>query len=194
VVGWPKAEPEEILIFRLQASQARQAPNLGRRPVVDFANRCIEAASAPKARGESDLAHRQLRLVDQVFREMQAPRLGYRTGRRSQMLDKQAAKMAGTDSQSFRESFDASVLEAALGDQAQCSGNGVRSSQPGGCSRGTLGAATQAGAISSFGCCRRAGKIATILLFRGRRRTDGTAVDAAASHADKKLPIEARIT
>ena len=135
MVGRPKTKPEDILIFRLQAGQAGKASNLGGRSLVNLANRSVETAGASEARSEGDLAHRQLRLIDKLFREVQTARLGYGTGRRSQMLDEQAAEMAGAHSQAFCKAFQAAVLQATFGDQTQCPGHRVRSSQPSGSAR-----------------------------------------------------------
>ena len=61
--------------------------------MIDLADACVEAPHTSEARRERDLIHGQARLVDQLFREVQTPRLRDRNRRRSQMPQKQSPQM-----------------------------------------------------------------------------------------------------
>jgi hypothetical protein len=109
------------------------------------------------------------------------------------MLQKQAAKMARADSQSFRQNFHSAVLQTAFADQSQGARNRVRSSQPRRGSRRSLGPATKTRAITGLRGCGGRGEVTAILLFGGRRGAYRTAIHAAAPNADEKLAVEAGI-
>ena len=106
-----------------------------------FLNGGIEAAHASEARGERDFAERKTGFVDQLFCEVQAACLRDRARGGAEMADEEAAKMARADSDSFGQTFDAAVFQAALADEAQGARHSVRGAEPGGRARGTFGAA-----------------------------------------------------
>ncbi len=88
--------------------------------MIDLANARIEPPHAAKARSQRDLAHRQTGFVDQFLGKVQSPCLGYGARCRPQMPQEKAAKMPRTNPQAFRKSFDTTILQATLIDEAQC--------------------------------------------------------------------------
>ena len=80
--------------------------------MIGFGDGGIEAANAAEARGNRDLTHRQTGVVNQLLGKMQTTRLRYRAGRRSQMLQEQAAQMARPNSQSLGQRFHSPIFQA----------------------------------------------------------------------------------
>ena len=153
----------------------------------------IESANAAEAGRDRDLAHRQTRLINQLFRKMQATGLRHRAGRRAQVLQEQPTQMARANSQALGENFDSAVFQATFADQAQGARNRVGASQPGRGSGRTFRPATQTRTEPGFSRGRSRGKVAHVFFFAGRRRADGAAIDSAAESADEELAVEARI-
>ena len=136
----------------------------------------------------------QTRLVDKLLREVQAARVGNRAWSRSQMLEKQATKVARANSKPFGERLHSAVLQSALADQAQSPRDCIGSSQPGGRSGRAFRPATQTWAET---CLRRGGsgwKVANIPLLCMRRRTNRPAINSAGKDTNKELSVEARVT
>src|SRR5262249_59507990 len=94
-----EAQAEEVLIFRQHRGEMRQLPDLRWRAVVSFLEGAVEAAYTAEAGGDRDLSHWQSGLVDQLFGEVQAARLGHGHRRRAQMAQKQTAQMPRSDAQ-----------------------------------------------------------------------------------------------
>jgi hypothetical protein len=95
---------------------SRQTPDFGWSSMIDLANAGVEASHATEAGRERDLAHRQTGLIDQLFCKMQTSGLSHGNRRRSQVSQKQAAKMARPNSQTFGEDFHSAILQAAFAD------------------------------------------------------------------------------
>ena len=87
--------------------------------MINLADAGIESPYATEAGSESDLTHGQPRLVDKLFRKVQAPSMSHRNRSCSQMSQEQAAKMTRTNSQVFCENLHSAILEATLTDQPQ---------------------------------------------------------------------------
>ena len=193
VIRRPETQLELILILRLRQLLPRDPPNLRRRSPIRPLNCCIESPHAAKSRRQRDLPHRQPRLVDQFFREVQTPRVGNGDGRRAQMPQKQPPQMPRSDAQPFRQHLHAAVFQTALADETQRPRDCVRCAQPRRRSRRALRPAAQARTKSRFRRRSRRRKVTAVLLLGRRRRTDRAAIHAAVRHADVKLAVEARI-
>src|SRR6266550_455334 len=194
VVGWPETKAEQILVFRLYRCLPHQMPDLSRRPMIDPPDGGVESSNASEARGNRQLAHRQRGFVDQLFCEVQTPRVSDRTGRCPQMSQEQAPKMTGPNAQPFCQSFHAAIFQTTLADQAQSPRNGVRSPEPGRSSGRTFWPTSETrpeARLRSRGGTR---KVTDVFLLSSWCGTNRTAVNAATEHADKKLPIKSRIT
>src|SRR5260370_29559779 len=89
-----KAQAKHVFVLRLRGPVMSQFSELGRGPVIHTANGSVEAPHAPEAGGQRDMAHRQSSLVDQLFDEMQSPRLHHSDGWRAQMLQEQTPQMS----------------------------------------------------------------------------------------------------
>ena len=116
-------EAEKVLIPRLHVLLSRQMPDLGRSSMIDLADTGVESPHATEAGSNCDLAHGQPGFVDELFCKVQPPRLGHRHRSRSQMSQKQAAKMPRPNSQAVGQNFYTTVLKTAFTDQPQSSRN-----------------------------------------------------------------------
>src|ERR1041384_3639946 len=101
--------------------------------------------------------------------------------------------MARANAQAIGKTLNSVVIQPALLDQPQRTGNRCGRSEPCRCSWRAFGAATQARKIAGLRCGGRCCEVPTILLLCCRRRANRTAIDAAAVHADEELAVEAWI-
>jgi len=102
--------------------------------------------------------------------------------------------MASTDAEPFGKSFDPAVLKSALGDKAQRSGNGTRSSQPRRGAGRTLGTAPKTRTKAGLCSCGSGGEVTDVTLFACARRANRTAIDPRGKDSDEKLSIKSRVT
>src|SRR5262249_46704790 len=91
VVGRPV--PQAQGYGRECGSTVPARPQAAGRPPVEPAKRVVEAAHAAEAGGGGYLRHGELRLLDELLGEQDAPRLGHCDGRRTQVTLEQAAQM-----------------------------------------------------------------------------------------------------
>lgn len=74
---------KEVVIPRLHVGLPCQATDLSWGPMIDPADAGIESPHATESRGQSNLIHGQLGLVDELLCEVQTARLCHRDRRRS---------------------------------------------------------------------------------------------------------------
>src|SRR5437773_7375291 len=117
VIRRAETKAEEVLIFRLDFCLPRQPADLSRSSVIDLADPGVESSYAAESRSQGNSRHRQPRFVDELFRKVQTAGLSHRTGRRPQVPEEEAAKMARANPQPRCENFDSTVLQGALIDQ-----------------------------------------------------------------------------
>ena len=101
--------------------------------------------------------------------------------------------MAGADADTPGEIFNASILEAALADEAQSTRDGVRGAKPGGRSGRAFGPAAKTGAETGFSSGGSGWEVATVFFLGGRRGADRAAIDPTADDSDEELAVEARV-
>src|SRR5258706_15833360 len=89
----------------------RQSPQFSRSAAIEGLKARIESADALEPGGQGRLRGRQIRLVDQRFREVQPPRLEHSHWGCAEMLQKQPAELARADSQAPRQ-----ILERLFGE------------------------------------------------------------------------------
>ena len=78
-------EAEKVLILRLHILLSRQMSDLRRSSMIDLADTGVESPHATEAGSNCDLVHGQPGFIDELFREVQTPRLSYRNGSRTQV-------------------------------------------------------------------------------------------------------------
>ena len=83
----------------------------------------IELSNAFEARVGSDLRDREVGLIEQVSREVDAPRAGDSDWRRSQVLEEQPPQMTGAEAYPLGECFNIVYIERTLRDQFKSSRN-----------------------------------------------------------------------
>jgi hypothetical protein len=91
------------------------ATKLSRRSAICFSKRVIEAPHTAKAGRNRNILHRQRRLVDKPFRELQALSMcnGKRTG--AHVPGKKASQVAAGYAQPVRKALDITVLKRPIG-------------------------------------------------------------------------------
>jgi hypothetical protein len=195
VIGRPICQRQRHLIATAAGrTLAPLSAKLPRRSSIRLLERIVESAEAPEARGERDLRHRQVTLVDQPFGEVQPACLRDRQWRCSHVLQKKPIEMTRPYTYARGEVADAGVIERAFVDETQSAPHDRRGAKPRRCSRRGLRTAAQAGPEACFRCGCRGGEIAHIAAPGGRRRrADRTAVDARRGHGDEEFAIEAGI-
>ena len=109
------------------------------------------------------------------------------------MTNEETAEMTRADANTLGEIFNAAIFDAALPDEPQGAGDGVRCAKPGGRSRRTFGATTKTRTEAGVGRGGGSRKVAAIFFLGGGRGTDGAAVNSTTNHTDKKFAVEARI-
>jgi hypothetical protein len=110
--------------FLASAGRHAQASNFGRRSFVNLCENRIEAAQAAKTRAQSNLGHRQFRLIEQAFCPLNARCPGELRGTRSQVFLKQAACMARAYAKLVSQIVDAGIVKRAALDQLDGSRDG----------------------------------------------------------------------
>jgi hypothetical protein len=85
--------------------------------MIDLADARVESPNAAESRGQGNLIHRQSRLVDQPFCELQTARLSYGPWSRAQMFQEQAPQVPRSNSEPLRQKFYSTVLQPTLADQ-----------------------------------------------------------------------------
>jgi hypothetical protein len=81
------------LVSWLDLLLPRQTPNLRGGSMIDVADARVEAANTTESRGQSNFTHEQAGLIDELLGEMESAGLSYRYRGRSEMPEKQPAKM-----------------------------------------------------------------------------------------------------
>jgi hypothetical protein len=104
---------------------------VARRAPVGRLERVVEPPQAAEARGQRDLRHAQVRLVEQALREVQAARLRDHDRRRPDVLHEQAMEVAGADPDARGERFDGRLVERAFVDQLQRAAHDRGRAEPG---------------------------------------------------------------
>src|SRR5437870_5904738 len=125
VIGRAETKAEEVLIFRKDSCLPREPTDLSRGSMIDLADARVESSYATESRSQGDLSHRQPGFIDERFRKVQTAGVSHRTGRRTQVSEEEAAKMARANSQPLCKNFHSTVLKSALIDQPQSSRNCV---------------------------------------------------------------------
>lgn len=117
VIRRAEADPKNVFIFRLRLGARDKSADVSRSPAIHRANRSVEAANASEAGGERNLLHGQRRFVDELLGEMQAAGLRDCAGRGAEVLQEQAAKVAGSDTQTAGKEVHTAIFEPAFTDQ-----------------------------------------------------------------------------
>jgi hypothetical protein len=155
----------------------------------------VESPQTAKPRRQRHLCHRQVRIVDKLFRKQHSPRLRYCNRRSPQVLQKQPSQLSLSNSQALCQSIDAASLtvQCSFAYQRQRSRNCVRRPAPRRHLRRYLRPATQAGTIPGLLRRRSRAKECAVLVLRRTRRTYGPAVDPRRLHADINQTIKASV-
>src|SRR5258706_3419794 len=194
MVGWAKIQVEEVLIFVLAGHFLSQATDLSWRSMIDVTDGGVEPPHGAKAPSDRDLRHGQVVLVDELLGQVETASLCNSAWRCPQVTQKQAPKMARAHSEVPGQGFHAPIFQTRLAAQPQGSRNRILCAGTSASSRRGFRAATQARTKTGFRCSSGARKVPHIFFLRRTRAADRTAVNPRAQHADKELPVEARIT
>jgi len=119
-------------------------PERGRRAPVNSGKYCVEAAQAAEARGERNLGHCQVRIVDHTLGALDPCRLGDLGRRGADMLLEQPRQVSRANAEPRGEGFDARVVERAFIDEAHRPLNGGERPFPGRREGRRLGPAAEA--------------------------------------------------
>jgi hypothetical protein len=128
----------------LTGAAAREAADLARRPFVRASDVGVERAHAAEPRGESDVAHGERRLVEQLLGEVGAARERDLERRRAEVLQEEPAKVAPRHAEAFGQAFDPLFVERPLADEPQAARNDRRRAEPRGRARRRFGPAAKA--------------------------------------------------
>ena len=169
------------------------APQLARRASEQRQERLVEPAQAAEARGEGDLGHRQVRLVDQLLGEEHTAGLRDRDRRGAEMLAEQAPQLPLSHAEPYRQGLDIGLVEGAELDERECARHGIRRAAPRAEIRRRLRTAAQAGAEPRLlrGGGRR--KEGHVLRKRRPRRADRATIDARGFDAGEDAAVEAGV-
>ena len=167
-----------------------RAPQIAGRTSVQFLKRGIEPTDTAKSRCHRHLRHRQFRFIDQLLGEMHAPRLCYRDGCSSQMLQKHSAQMPRPEPQSLCQFVDAILIERALRDQLQSPRHTSRGAEPRRRAGRSLRTTPQTRPEPSFGRRGSGREVNDVRSLRRRRRTNRTAVYLRRRYCDKESPVK----
>jgi hypothetical protein len=110
-------ELKEVITVRLHILLPRQAPELSRGSMIDLTDTRVKAPYAAEAGSQCNLAHGQPRFVDKFLGKVQPTRPRHRHRWCSEISQKQAAKMACSNSQPFGKDLDVAVLQTTFTDQ-----------------------------------------------------------------------------
>ena len=187
-----RAQDDPLPVSLGQASRPAP-PQLRRRRAEGLAHGRVEAAQAREACRVGDLGHRQRRLLEELAREVRAPRPRDGLRRRAQVLLEEAAQVAARHAEALGERVDPRGVERAVRDEAQPPGD--RDRRADGHRRGgrRVRAAPQARPQTLL-LRGRGGRVEADVLAarRGRGATRAT-VDARRVHADDEVPLEAPV-
>ncbi len=165
---------------------------------VDGAVEFVEAADAAEPRGERDLGHRQLALVDQDVGGGEALGLGDGDRRRADMLAEQSPHLPLAEAEPVAEGVDADLdpgdfVEPAAVDQRQCAPHARRRPGPRGAARRGVGAAALARTVAGGDGLGGGGDERHVPGERRPRRADRAAEDAGRPHAGEEASVGARV-
>ena len=188
-----EAQRQQRAVARREQGAFAARAQLGRAALEDGANLGVEAPEAAKAGRGGDVDHREVGLVEELLREMDAPRAGDRERRGSELVDEEPAQVAPADAEARGEIVDPGAVEAALVDEAEgARDGGVGAEAPGRAGRG-LGATAAAGPESGGLRGRRAGEESDVLPARKAGRAAGPAVNPRGGDPEDKAPFEAPV-
>jgi hypothetical protein len=198
VVGRPVAQPESdprIVLRRRGRPRADSTPERARRAREELLERLVEAADAPEARRQRDVAHAQPRLVNELLREENAAGLGHGERRGAEVTLEEAPELARAHAQALPQGLDARVVavEFARRDERKRSGDGVRGPAPGGELRRRLRPAAQARTIPRRLRGGRRGIEPAVLQLGWPRRAHGTAVDPRRRDRDEEAAVKSLV-
>src|SRR5436309_15497272 len=91
--GRTKVQTKQVFILRLCRSEMRKSSYLAGSSMVGFAEGRIEAAHTPKTCRQGNLAERQIGFVNELFGEMQAPRVGNRNRTGAKMPHEKSSQL-----------------------------------------------------------------------------------------------------
>jgi hypothetical protein len=151
----------------------------------------VEAARAPVAGSQRDLAHRQPRLLEQRAREVQPLRAQGRDRCRAQVLHEEPTQMTLAHAQLAADGWD--PTEVLLRKELQRAGDGGRASRGGRQEHGGIGAAAEAGPVSRLLGGGGAGEEAHVLFPRHLRGAAGPAVDPGRGDGGDEGALEAAV-
>ena len=171
----------------------RGAPERAGRPLKQMLEGFVEPPDAAKTGGRGDFRHRQTRVLDQLLRQQDPPRLGDRDRRGAQMLHEQTPELAAANTQPPRQGLDIRVIQPAGLDQAKGTGDRVGAAEPEGQFGRGFRPAAQAGAKSGFLCGGRGRKEAGVCPLGRRCRAERPAVDAGRRDCHEQAPIETTV-
>ena len=194
VIGRAIGETEPVALGVGHRLGMGAPPELGRSARVGAPHLAVEAADAAEARRERDPMNGERRLVEQPLGEVHATSEGHVDGRRAEMLQEEAAQMAGSDAQAVRQPLHPALVERPVADEAEGAGHETGGAEPGRRPRGRFGPAAQTGTVSGRTRRGRGRKVAHVLVLRCSRRADRPAVHTGARDPDEEAAVEPRVS
>ena len=193
VVRRPQREPEHQRAGIGRRRRVTEPAQRARWPVVGREERGVEPPQRAVARRDRDLRHREVGLVHEPLREVEASGLRDRHRRRADVRDEQAVEVAGADAYAGGERLDRRVVESAVVDERQRAAHDRRRAEPRRRAGRRLRPAAQAGPEAGVGGRGRTPVVAHVRGARARRRTDGPAVDAGRGDCHEEAAVEPRV-
>ena len=180
---------------RRAAAELRLGANaqLGGRQRTDLAHGVVELADAREARGERDIAERQVGRLDEYPRGFGALSPCQRQRVRAHLGLQQTLELTRRVADTGRQPGHALAVDGAVGDQPHGAGDDVTPDVPFRRAGGCVGSASLTGPEAGPLRGRGGGVEADIACERWPRRTAGPAVDTGGVHRGDEPPVEPRV-
>src|SRR5262249_8371659 len=176
--GGPKTQLKVIFIGRLRGGMSSQPSQLRRRTLVCIAKRRVEASNTTETCRKCNIAHRELRFVNELLGKMKTASLRHRNGTCSQVLQEKPPQMARTNTQFFGQTNQGFGPRQSLAEPAEGGRDSRRCTKAGWGSGGTFRTATPGRTKARLRRGRSTPIVTDVPLFGLRFRGNRAAIDA----------------